>query len=74
MEGLKILLIEDDKIVQEVLTSILKVSGYTTDAACEGKIEVAMYQVALKNDHPYHLVISDLTIPGGMGGREAVQT
>lgn len=32
-----------------------------------------MYQKALKNNHPYQLVISDLTIPGGMGGREAVQ-
>lgn len=73
MEGLKILIIEDDKSVQDVLTSVLKVSGYTTDVACEGKMGIAMYQKALKNDHPYHLVISDLTIPGEMGGREAVQ-
>ena len=73
MEGLKILIIEDDEIVQEVLTNILEVSGYTTDIAPEGEMGVSMYQKALNNDEAYHLVISDLTIPGGMGGKEAVQ-
>jgi CheY-like chemotaxis protein len=43
------------------------------DDRYHGTIGVVMYQKALMNDHPYHLVISDLTIPRGMGGREAVQ-
>ncbi len=73
MTGLKILLIEDDEIVQDVLTNVLTVSGYTTDVACEGEMGVAMYQKSFNNDKAYHLVISDLTIPGGKGGREAVK-
>lgn len=71
--GLQILLIEDDTVVQEVLTNILRASGCTTDVASEGQVGVALYQKALNSGHPYHLVISDLTIPGGMGGKEAVQ-
>lgn len=69
----KILLIEDDLIVQEVLTALLKTSGYTIDVASEGATGVSMYQEGLQKEQPYQLVISDLTIPGGMGGKEAVQ-
>ena len=31
-----------------------------------------VYQNALKNEHPFDAVIMDLTIPGGMGGKEAI--
>jgi two-component system, cell cycle sensor histidine kinase and response regulator CckA len=31
------------------------------------------YQTSVDTDVPYHIVIMDLTIPGGMGGREAIQ-
>ena len=72
-DTLNILLIEDDVVVQEVLTDILKTSGYSIDIASEGKIGVNMYNNAFQSNRPYQLVISDLTIPGGMGGKDAVQ-
>ncbi|PHR28724.1 MAG: hypothetical protein COA36_05340 [Desulfotalea sp.] len=72
-KGFKILLIEDDVIIQQVMTGILEASSYVVDVADEGKTGVSMYREAIQNDTPYQLVISDLTIPGGMGGKEAVQ-
>jgi DNA-binding NarL/FixJ family response regulator len=32
-----------------------------------------MYRQALKTDKPFDVVIMDLTIPGGMGGKEALE-
>jgi CheY-like chemotaxis protein len=71
--ALKILLIEDDHVVQDVLTDILTTSGNFVDVASEGETGIGMYKKASGDKEPYQLVISDLTIPGGMGGKEAVQ-
>ncbi|BHH84997.1 cache domain-containing protein [Desulforhopalus sp. 52FAK] len=71
--GLRILIIEDDHVLQDVLTGILCEIGHSVDVASEGKTGTAMYQKAFQSNEPYHLVLSDLTIPGGMGGKEAVQ-
>jgi len=71
-DTLRILLIEDDPVVQEVLTATLTATGYSVDVASEGETGVAMYQETFSHGASYQLVISDLTIPGGMGGKEAV--
>ena len=71
--GLKILLIEDDHVLQDVLTGILCEIGHSVDVTSEGKTGTALYQKTFNSTAPYQLVISDLTIPGGMGGKEAVQ-
>lgn len=72
-EQLRILVIEDEPVVQDVLKDILSESGYQVDIAREGEQGVSMYRQAFKQDQPYQLIISDLTIPGGMGGKEAVR-
>lgn len=71
--NLRILVIEDDPVVCGVLTDLLQAKGYIIDVAAEGAAGVAMYQESIDRDRPYQLVISDLTIPGGMGGKEAVK-
>lgn len=71
-DSLKILLIEDEAVVRDVLSDILTTSGYQVDTANEGESGVKMYKEAMAGGDPYQLVISDLTIPGGMGGKEAV--
>ena len=43
------------------------------ETAEEGAAAVAMYREAMEGGAPFDLVIMDLTIPGGMGGEEAVQ-
>jgi CheY-like chemotaxis protein len=41
--------------------------------ANDGCEAVHLYRVALQSDQRFDLVIMDLTVPGGMGGKEAVQ-
>lgn len=69
----RILLVDDEEVVRKVATSMLLHFGYTPDEACDGAEAVKLYQQAMAEGHPYDAVIMDLTIPGGMGGQEAVQ-
>jgi DNA-binding NarL/FixJ family response regulator len=39
----------------------------------DGNLAIEEYQKALEEGRPYKVVIMDLTIPGGVGGKEATQ-
>ncbi|MFA6434822.1 MAG: PAS domain S-box protein [Elusimicrobiales bacterium] len=67
----RILLMDDDKMVLEVLSLLLKRLGYSTRTTADGKEAIKAYIRAAREQRPYSAVIMDLTIPGGMGGDEA---
>ncbi len=68
----RILLLDDEDIVLDVLQEMLTFLGCETDEAKDGEQAIALYQKALKKGRPYSGVIMDLTIPGGLGGRETL--
>lgn len=68
----KILLLEDEELLKKAAVRMLKELGYTPEVTNDGKETLAAYRKALKGGRPFAAVIMDLTIPGGMGGREAV--
>jgi len=68
----KILIMDDEECIRELLDAMLSYLGYQTDSAGEGAEAVARYAKAKQAGQPYAAVIMDLTIPGGMGGKEAV--
>ncbi len=68
-----ILLMDDDPDVRKVSQSMLEYMGYTVITANNGEEALATYAQKLSNGTPVSAVIMDLTIPGGMGGKEAVQ-
>ncbi len=70
---LKVLIMDDEEIVRDVAGEMLYQMGHEVVPAAEGKEAVRLYRESLKSAHPFDLVIMDLTIPGGMGGAEAVQ-
>ncbi len=47
--------------------------GYQVDFAVDGQEAIAKYAAAFQTNNPFDLIIADLTIPGGMGGKEAAQ-
>jgi PAS domain S-box-containing protein len=69
----RILVMDDDAGVRQVAGKILTHLGYEVDYAVHGAEAIEQYQAALSAGQPYDLVIMDLTIPGGMGGEEALQ-
>jgi CheY-like chemotaxis protein len=46
--------------------------GYEVTLAVDGNETVDLYRQAFEAGTPFDLVIMDLTIPGGMGGKEAI--
>ena len=68
----KVLLMDDEQGVRHVGSEMLRVLGYEVVCACDGAEAVERYRQALEAGAAFDAVILDLTIPGGMGGKEAV--
>jgi CheY-like chemotaxis protein len=63
---------DDEEVVREVVGTMLKHLGYEVIFASDGIEAIDLYSAALKSGRKFDSVIMDLTIPGGMGGKEAV--
>lgn len=71
--SVKILVMDDDEMVRTVAKEMLEQLGHEVVVAADGGEALKLYQEAMESDKRFDLVIMDLTIPGGMGGQEAVQ-
>ena len=69
----RILVMDDEEIVQKVLGKMLRYLGYQPDFAKDGEEAVNMFVAAQEAGQEFEAVILDLTIPGGMGGKEAME-
>jgi len=69
----KILVMDDEEIVREICGEMLMALGHTVDYAADGQEALEKYQQAMEENKPFDLVIMDLTIPGGMGGKETIE-
>lgn len=69
----RILLMDDDETVRRAISRMLTHLGHEVRAACDGAEAVAFYKEAMEKECPFDAVIMDLTVPGGMGGREAME-
>ena len=69
----RILVMDDEESVRKVVSEILDHHGYRTDTASHGSAAVEMYRSAFLAGSPYDVVITDVTVPGGMGGVEAAR-
>lgn len=67
----RILVLDDEEIVQQMSGTMLEEMGHQPDYAAHGEMAVTLWQQAREAGNGYDLVICDLTIPGGMGGQEA---
>jgi PAS domain S-box-containing protein len=68
----RILVMDDEEVIREVCVELLTDRGYEVESVADGQAMLSHYQEALQQGTPYDLVIMDLTIPGGMGGKEAM--
>ena len=69
----KVLFMDDEESVLEVGGQILQHLGYEVKYAREGAAAVEIYRKSKDQGRPFDLVILDLTVPGGMSGKEAIQ-
>ena len=69
----KVLVMDDEEMIRDIASQMLKKSGYDVQTAEHGKQAIEMYSQALDSGEPFDAVIMDLTIPGGMGGKEVIK-
>ncbi len=67
-----ILIMDDDEAIRYMGEQVLRFIGYQVECAKDGAEAIEMYKNAIEIDKPYDVVIMDLTVPGGMGGEEAI--
>ncbi len=69
----RVLVMDDQAGVREVMDMMLQHLGYETCQATDGAEAVMLYREAQVLDRPFDAVILNLTIPGGMGGKQAIK-
>lgn len=68
--GKRIMIMDDEEAVREITSHLLTYLGYETLAVSDGQEAIELYCQLLERGDPIDLVVMDLTIPGGMGGKE----
>ncbi len=68
----RVLVMDDEEIVRKVTGAMLGTLGYEVEFAEHGEEAVAQVKAAIECGRPFDVLIIDLTIPGGMGGKEAI--
>jgi CheY-like chemotaxis protein len=68
----KVLLMDDEQIILDVTHEVLKFLGYDVMFAREGGAAIDLYKKEKLNGTPFDVVILDLSVPEGMGGKETI--
>jgi PAS domain S-box-containing protein len=68
----RVLIMDDEEMVRNSLGEMLSGMGYEVELSKDGAEAVAHYEKAMSASSPFDVVILDLTVPGGMGGKEAI--
>jgi two-component system, cell cycle sensor histidine kinase and response regulator CckA len=73
LEHGRILVIDDEKSIRDLATTTLNLMGCDVVACPSSSEGVERFIRANQEGRPFDLVIMDLTIPGDLGGNEAMQ-
>jgi nitrogen-specific signal transduction histidine kinase/ActR/RegA family two-component response regulator len=68
----RVLLMDDEELIRDATGALLEHLGYSYECSRDGAEAVQRYREAMEAGQPFDVVILDLTVPGGMGGQEAL--
>jgi len=68
----RVLIMDDEESVRRIAEKIVRALGYEVALAADGQDALAQWRRALEGGSPFEVAIMDLTVPGAMGGREAI--
>ena len=69
----RVLVMDDEAGVRDVAGEMLRSAGCRVEFAADGGRAVELYRKAMDEGDPFDAVVLDLTVPGGMGGRETIE-
>ena len=68
----RVLFMDDEEPILKMAARLMKRIGYDVETVTDGQAAVDRYRSGLAEGRPFNVVVMDLTIPGGMGGKEAI--
>lgn len=68
----RVLLMDDEESILDVMSQMLRRRGFEVVCTRDGSETITAYREAFEAGQRFDAVIMDLTIPGGMGGKEAI--
>ena len=71
--NLLVLVMDDDKLVRQVCVDMLETLGHRCLPVGDGESAIELFRAHHAGREPVDLIIMDLTVPSGMGGKEAMQ-
>ncbi len=69
----RVLFMDDEESIRKLAAATLTRLGCEFHVASDGAEAIEAYQAARAKGAPFDLVVLDLTVPGGMGGRETIR-
>jgi CheY-like chemotaxis protein len=69
----KILLMDDEQMILDVTHEVLKFLKYDVISATDGQVAIDLYKKEKITGVPFDIVILDLSVPTGMGGKETIE-
>jgi PAS domain S-box-containing protein len=72
LERGRVLFMDDEETIRSLVALVLGKAGYEVVLVEEGSTAVAEFREACNTGRPFDAVVLDLTIRGGMGGRETI--
>ncbi len=69
----RVLLMDDEEGIRTMASQLLRRIGFKVEAAADGTAAIEAYKRALEEGRRFDLVITDLTVPGGMGGLQCMR-
>ncbi len=69
----RVLVMDDEESIRLLVGEMLRHLGYEVQCVAEGKEALERYQEAYHTHQPFNAVILDLTVPGGLGGKDTVE-
>jgi two-component system, cell cycle sensor histidine kinase and response regulator CckA len=70
----RILVMDDEEQLRKLVGMALRHMGHEVELTADGQQAVEVYGSAKNLGHPFDVVILDLTVRGGVGGKEAIQS
>ncbi len=71
-DELRALVMDDKEAIRRVFSQMLEQLGHQVQLTSSGEEAIRTWHQARKDGRPFDLVFLDLTVPGGMGGKETV--
>lgn len=68
----RILVMDDEEVIRNLAAEFLILYGCEVTVAKDGRGAITLYAQAMEQGEKFDVVILDLTIPGGMGGKETL--